>query len=240
MTLSPVRRWSLPFAVLGSAALHVLLLCSLSSRPNLGAQKPVQVIEARLLAAPAIRTEPQPKVEAASEPAPPPESASTMHRDPPPAIDVPAPMAKQPPKDVPAEVRKQAPGPSQPVAVAPAPAPSSAPDSGAATNYLPISELDSPPRPLADIQPVYPLAAGLRSGEVVFDLLISANGAVEDVKIVEATPPGLFEASAISAFVSTRFAPGMRAGVAVAARMRVAVQYAAGMNPAVVGEAGRR
>jgi TonB family protein len=67
----------------------------------------------------------------------------------------------------------------------------------------------------------------MRQGEVVLDLLIGAGGAVEDVKVIEATPVGLFEASAISAFAGTRFAPGMRAGVPTAARMRVAVQYSA-------------
>jgi len=59
------------------------------------------------------------------------------------------------------------------------------------------------------------------------DLLIGTSGAVEDVKILEAAPPGLFESSAIAAFVSTRFAPGIRAGVPTAARMRVAVRYSA-------------
>lgn len=76
----------------------------------------------------------------------------------------------------------------------------------------------------------------MRSGEVVLDLLIGTSGVVEDVKIIEAMPQGLFEASAIAAFVATRFAPGLKAGVAVAARMRVAVQFStAGMGVAVAG-----
>jgi TonB family protein len=61
----------------------------------------------------------------------------------------------------------------------------------------------------------------------VLDLLIGSSGTVDNVKVIEATPQGLFETSAIMAFVSTRFSPGMRAGVPTAARMRVAVQFSA-------------
>ncbi|MDM0009115.1 energy transducer TonB [Variovorax sp. J22G73] len=97
----------------------------------------------------------------------------------------------------------------------------------AAAAYLPASELDPPPRPLTEIRLAYPPSAGMRTGEVVLELLIGSSGAVENVKVIEATPPGMFEASAIGAFVSTRFSPGMRAGVPTAARMRVAVQFSA-------------
>ncbi len=74
---------------------------------------------------------------------------------------------------------------------------------------------------------MYPSGAGMQQGQVVLDLMISAGGVMEDVRIIEATPVGLFEASAIAAFAATRFAPGLRAGVPTAARMRVAVQYSA-------------
>jgi protein TonB len=101
------------------------------------------------------------------------------------------------------------------------------PAAGAAAAYLPVSELDPPPRPLAEIRLAYPPDAGTRAGEVVLDLLIGSSGTVDNVKVIEATPQGLFETSAIMAFVSTRFSPGMRAGVPTAARMRVAVQFSA-------------
>lgn len=98
---------------------------------------------------------------------------------------------------------------------------------GAAALEPDASALDVPPRPLSNVAPVYPAAAGIRSGEVVLDLLIDDTGLVRNVSVVSATLPGWFEASATEAFLRTRFSPGLRNGQPTAARMRVAVVYSA-------------
>ena len=246
MRLVPAPRRSLSAAVLGSVALHAVLLYAAWPRPPVASQSKVRVIEARLLAPPAAQ------VVAAS--APPMADATPLvveqHAVPSPQLPVqsPVPAREAPALSVPVSPLPSTPQPEKrppaeappPQAAVPAPPPASPPSTSPAqpeantaasaaptSAYLPVSELDPPPRPLTEIRLVYPPGAGLRQGEVVLDLLIGAGGAVEDVKIIEATPVGLFEASAISAFVGTRFAPGMRAGVPTAARMRVAVQYSA-------------
>lgn len=244
MRIIPAPRRSLAVAVLGSVALHALVLYAAWPRPPVASQSKVRVIEAHLLAPPEekaapVSTQPVPDVDpvvvepladARSSPAPIPvplrevPTLPALASRPAPAAQeekrAPAATPPQPAEPAPPAAEKAPSVPAQPEVSPAAPA-------AAASAYLPVSELDPPPRPLTEIRPLYPPGAGLRAGQVVLDLLIGANGAVEDVKIIEATPAGLFEASAISAFVATRFAPGMRSGVPTAARMRVAVQYSA-------------
>lgn len=248
MNRIPAPRRSLSAAVLGSVILHAALLCAAWPRPPVASQSKVQVIEARLLQtpgapaavpvsaptpdlsvpAPEAKPEPEP-VKEASEPSP----RSPIHEapavaapEPPPPTAVPAPARTQPERLAPVEPAAavaESPGLPEPVQ----PEVGVVVSAGAAAAYLPVSELDPPPRPLTEIHLAYPPDAGTRAGNVVLDLLIGASGAVENVKVIEATPPGLFEASAITAFVGARFSPGMRAGVPTAARMQVAVQYSA-------------
>lgn len=246
MRLAPAPRRSLSAAVLGSVALHAVLLYAAWPRPPVASQSKVRVIEARLLAPPAAQAaaasappiaDATPSVvEQPAVPSPPLPAPSPVPAREAPALSVPVsppPSTPQPEKRPPAETPPPqaavpAPPPASSPSISPAQSEANAAASAAPTSaYLPASELDPPPRPLTEIRLVYPPGAGMRQGEVVLDLLIGAGGAVEDVKIIEATPVGLFEASAISAFVGTRFAPGMRAGVPTAARMRVAVQYSA-------------
>lgn len=95
----------------------------------------------------------------------------------------------------------------------------------AAPSFRSGAELDPPPRPLGDIEPVYPLAAGLQQGTVVLRLMIDTQGEVEDVVVVSATPEGLFEASAIAAFGKARFSPGRYLGLPVRSQITIAVDY---------------
>lgn len=238
MRLAPAPRQSLSAAVLGSVALHAALLYVAWPRPPVASQSKVRVIEARLLApfasplveasAPSTAAASPAVVEQPVVPGPPvPAREAPALSVPVPAVSAPQPE-KRPPAEAPPQAVVSPPPPASPPPTASAPPEAHAAASAAPISaYLPVSELDPPPRPLTEIRLVYPPGAGMRQGEVVLELLIGAGGAVEDVKIIEATPVGLFEASAISAFVGTRFAPGMRAGVPTAARMRVAVQYSA-------------
>ena len=65
------------------------------------------------------------------------------------------------------------PSASKPVPVATAASPARA---QATTTFRSGAELDPPPRPLGDIEPEYPAAAGLQQGTVVLRLMIDTNG----------------------------------------------------------------
>ena len=86
--------------------------------------------------------------------------------------------------------------------------------------------LDRGPRPLDDIDPVFPVAAGHRGGTVTLRLVISEQGEVESIAVVQAVPPGLFDEAALAAFGRARFAPGLRAGVPVRSEVLYEVEFA--------------
>ncbi len=94
------------------------------------------------------------------------------------------------------------------------------------TGYAVAAGLDPPPRPLDDIAPDFPEAAGTRGGSVVLRLFISETGAVDKIEIVRSTPPGLFDAAALAAFGSARFSPGFLAGVPVRSQVMYEVEFA--------------
>jgi periplasmic protein TonB len=87
-------------------------------------------------------------------------------------------------------------------------------------------ELDTFPRPLARLEPAYPVAAVGASGEVTLLLKIDERGAVLDASIVRADPEGVFEASALEAVSTARFSPGQKEGQAVRSRIVVKVRFA--------------
>ena len=94
-----------------------------------------------------------------------------------------------------------------------------------APDYILAKLLSVGPRPLDDIEPVYPDAADLRTGTVVLRVLIGETGRVDDVAVVRADPPGLFDASAVEAFSKARFSPGLADGVAVKSQITVEVEF---------------
>ena len=110
-------------------------------------------------------------------------------------------------------------------AAAPANASSIGPESLAASNPVAAS-LDRGAHPLDDIDPAFPPAAGSRGGSVTLRLVISATGVVEDIAVVRAVPPGVFDDAALAAFGHARFAPGMRGGVAVRSEVVYEVEFA--------------
>jgi len=91
--------------------------------------------------------------------------------------------------------------------------------------YHVAGELDPPPRPLHDIEPVYPPEAGFQPGTVVLRLYIDETGAVERVDVLQGTPPGLFENAARTAFEAARFSPGRIAGIAVKCQLAIEVEF---------------
>ena len=124
-----------------------------------------------------------------------------------------------------------APAPSlEGLAAAPA-APSSAPAAAAASGAPagasgaeagadsagPLGGPESEVRPLNDIRPHYPRMALQRGieGHVKLAFTINRAGAVENIRVLEASPRNVFEREARSAAARWRFAPRTESGLAV-------------------------
>jgi protein TonB len=100
-------------------------------------------------------------------------------------------------------------------------------NSSTAPTYYGAHDFDIQTHPLHKIEPNYPAEADSQgvSGKVVLQLMLEADGRVGDIKVVSATPPGVFEGSAIAAFREARFAPAQKAGRPVRAQILIEVVY---------------
>jgi TonB family protein len=94
------------------------------------------------------------------------------------------------------------------------------------SEYIPRLQLERPPVPIEEVQLEYPPEALGQSGTVVLRLFISEFGSVDEVEIVSATPPGVFDSAARRDFARVRFAPGTRFGLAVKSQLQIEVTYA--------------
>ena len=95
----------------------------------------------------------------------------------------------------------------------------------AVPGYYKSGDLDQSPKPLEDIAPDYPESVAATRGHLVLELFISEQGVVDRVDIVSATPPGVFDDSARSAFLKARFEPGRRLGLPIKSRMKIEVDF---------------
>lgn len=93
--------------------------------------------------------------------------------------------------------------------------------------YYSARELDVQPRARSRVAPAYPGDADAQrlSGRVRLQLKLEADGRVSDVEVVEADPPGVFDASALRAFRAARFSPAQRNGRPVRALLLIEVEY---------------
>lgn len=92
--------------------------------------------------------------------------------------------------------------------------------------YLSVKELQRSPRPIGEIDPVYPPEAGGVQGTVVLRIFINESGSVDDVAVERAIPEGFFESAAKSAFMSARFVPGEKLGTPVKSQLLIEVNFA--------------
>jgi periplasmic protein TonB len=90
-----------------------------------------------------------------------------------------------------------------------------------------LGELDEPPRPLVQLRPLYPPQARMRQieGYVTVEFVVGTDGAVVDPVVTEAQPLEVFDQAALRAVARWRFSPGVRAGEAVAVRVRQRVEF---------------
>lgn len=93
--------------------------------------------------------------------------------------------------------------------------------------YFTLAEIDVRPQPVNEVDLIYPKRAyAMRTrGKVLLTIFISEEGAVDDVKIIEATPAGVFEEAALTATLALRFSPGMRYGQRVKSQKTIEVVF---------------
>jgi protein TonB len=94
-------------------------------------------------------------------------------------------------------------------------------------------ELDSPLVTVSRMSPFYPLQARRASieGWVEIKFLVNLQGRVEDIRIIDAQPPGVFEESVRQTVSGWRFHPGTVMGEPVRARVTTTVRFELEDNP---------
>lgn len=93
--------------------------------------------------------------------------------------------------------------------------------------YFPSSQLDVQAEVLNDVMLHYPLEAyrqGLR-GQVTLKLLISRDGQIDKVTVIDARPKNIFDEAAIAAALQLRYSPAIKDGVAVGAMKKVTITF---------------
>lgn len=121
------------------------------------------------------------------------------------------------------------PEPPQPTLSIPEPAAKPPPDNLPGPRYFKSSELHLTPSPISPIDPPYPIEAGDQKGRVILRLFIGENGLLDNVSVVESSPAGLFENSAITAFENAKFSPGIRDNKPVRSQQTIEIIYTPGM-----------
>jgi protein TonB len=229
-------------ALMLSLCLHLAILALVHPSPGSSTPRTV-IISARLDTA-----EPETIVAKATAMIQPPESplepseAATapepqplaLPRESPPLLPpLPASLPAIPSPTAPASPPSPAPV-AAPVAVAPLPPASVGPTSPSSLPSLPLGidttwyqarQVDSHPKAIGRIEPVYPEEARRGSVEGSLKLMVKIDdlGRVIAAEVVEARPPGIFDRAALDAFRDARFQPAIKDGrpVRYQAYMRV-------------------
>jgi len=94
------------------------------------------------------------------------------------------------------------------------------------TQYL-ADELDAPLTPLVRLSPLYPVRASRNSiqGWVKIQFTVNTSGYVENLKILEAEPAGIFDKSVINCLAQWKFKPGTVDGVAVSTLAQTTINF---------------
>jgi len=88
-------------------------------------------------------------------------------------------------------------------------------------------ELDQSPQPIVRVPPTYPHAANERGieGAVQVKVLVTTEGTVGDIVILDAKPKGIFEDAVRRVLPQWRFAPGKVSGRAVTAWVVTTIHF---------------
>ena len=90
--------------------------------------------------------------------------------------------------------------------------------------------VDEPPRPQRTISPDYPSRARKKgtTGLVRLSLLVGVDGRVRDVRVLESSPPGVFDDAAIAAVRNWTYSPATYEGQPVATRVTQPIDFRLG------------
>ena len=214
-------------AVWISLGLHAAVIALVQVAPPASLNVGEPVIEARLVTrhATPVAAELQPLVAEAEMPLAPAEKVPLLV---PGETEETLPVASPPARPVPpAAPEAAAPQPVSDAVSPAAPAPAAAITSSVDLTYYSARDVDVHPRALREIVPDYPVDADRKqlSGKVRLQLKLEADGRISDIDVVSATPPGLFNESALRAFRDARFAPAQKGGHPVRALVLIEVVY---------------
>ena len=89
------------------------------------------------------------------------------------------------------------------------------------------ARIDAPPRPKRNIRPEYPKGARQRGeqGDVVLEIRVNAEGAVDSVKVVGSSGYHELDAAAVKAARNAKFAPARSGRESVASTARLTLQF---------------
>ena len=90
-----------------------------------------------------------------------------------------------------------------------------------------IGEVDRKPQPLYCPEPAYPRSARRRGveGHVMVRFTVDARGRVEEVRVVESEPKGVFDGSALRAVKGWRFEPAVKDEIPVAVTVETDLHF---------------
>ena len=99
--------------------------------------------------------------------------------------------------------------------------------SGEPTGIYGLAQLDVAPSPLNQMRPAYPFVARSRGieGSVKVQFIVTPEGTVRRVNVLDAHPPGTFEDAARRAVQKWRFKPGQKNGHPVAVQMELNIKF---------------
>ena len=87
--------------------------------------------------------------------------------------------------------------------------------------------VDQPPKASYQAAPVFPPRARARGteGYVIFSLLIGITGEIEQIKIVESSPEGIFDEAATQGISQWQFEPALYQGRAVRSWVQQRIRF---------------
>jgi protein TonB len=160
----------------------------------------------------------QPHVLPPPTPTPPPPATPPAAPSPPPVVATQAEQSSKPQSVPQAEAATLPPTKEQPLLSIPI---------AIDTNWYLARQVDRQPKAIGTIRPNYPedaRRAGIK-GNVKLKLRIDQFGRVRDAEVVESTPSGVFDETALEAFENARFEPAIRQGVPVRYEAYIRVMF---------------
>lgn len=168
---------------------------------------------------PAVEPTPPPPPQPTVDIPPPPPVIESMQLPPPPTVEPPPPQMRH--AEIPNPPEPTIPEPQPEPAVAAPPTPSAPAPSQARVT------VDKPPSPRRRIRPEYPKGARQRGeeGDVTLELGVTAEGTVDDVRIVASCGFAELEQAAIQSVKRARFSPARRGTENVPSTARITLTF---------------